>query len=156
MSPEVITLVLLLARVCFSEEGFNHDACVTITHALIEQAEDRRIPLRTQICRYAPNSCDRHRMDDRRFISRLHPDRVYAPPGMSQRRWNEFRIRFAALMVTAYRAYIGELYPTCGNQERLPYHWGAQDCTSCFRRMRRSGFRRLHCPQLANAWFWRP
>lgn len=150
MTHQAFILSLMLARVCVSEGGWNgHDECTVIVHALIEQATERGIPLRNQICAYAPNSCNRNR-ERRRWIAFLHPERRYAPPSWPNLPWERYRARFASMMITAYRAYIGELPSACPGG----YHWGAKWCRACRRRMRR-GFVRIECDIAANAWYAR-
>lgn len=140
----------MLARVCVSEAGWQgHEECTVIVHALSNQAAERGIPLRRQICAYAPNSCDRDREDNRKWISHLHPEARRPPPGWPRLSWETHRVRFVAMVITAYRAMIGELSSACPGA----YHWGAHWCRACRERMRDSGYVRAGC-EMANAW-WR-
>ncbi len=152
MNPDTFRIILMLARVCVSEGGWEgHQECVVIVNALMEQAEDRGITLERQICAYAPNSCDRRRQDDRRWIAYMTPD-GRAPRGWPRLNWERYRVRLAAMMVVAYRAYLGIEVSSCP----AGYHWGSSWCSSCRRRMRQSGFRRIDCPIANNFWYARP
>jgi hypothetical protein len=151
MSGQILVLSIMLARVCVSEAGWtNHDECAVIVHALINQSEQREIPLRSQICAYAPNSCDRERDDERRWIAFLHPELRRPPPGWPEgTRWETHRAMFAAMVLTSYRAYIGEIVSPCP----LAFHWASPHCRPCRERMRQYGFVRAGCG-LSNSW-WR-
>lgn len=154
MSPAEIALVMMLTRVCISEGGFDgHKECTVIVHALTEQAAERGISLRSQICSYAPNSCLRHRTDRRRWINDLHPDRRLRPSGFPRSvSWTTHRPMVAAMFVTAYRAYTGAVSNPCPGA----FHWGASWCSACRRRMRAAGFQRVYCPGVDNFWWGRP
>lgn len=150
MTSQAFILSVMLARVCVSESGWdNHLECQTIVHALSHQAMQRNIPLRRQICAYAPNSCNQEREDDRRWIAFLHPGLRMAPEGFPSIPWEKHRARFAALVVTAYRASMGAIPSGCPGS----IHWGAEWCRSCERRMRRYNFHRMNCPNHSNAWY---
>lgn len=150
MTSQAFITAIMLARVCVSEGGWNgHDECTVIVHALYEQARDRGVPIRRQICAYAPKSCNKNRVR-RRWIAHLHPERRAAPPGWPRLSWEKYRPRFAAMVVTAYRASIGEIPSACP----AALHWGAKWCRACKRRMRR-GFELMECPIALNAWYRR-
>lgn len=154
MNPETFRLILMLARVCISEGGFDgHEECTVIVHSLIEQAAYRNTTLEAQICAYSPNSCNRRRTDSRRWISFLHPERDTRPPGFPTRLpWTVYRAKVAAMVVTAYNAYQGVSVNACPGA----FHWGSRHCGRCRRRMREYGFQRLPCPVGANHWWQRP
>ncbi len=146
-------LVTMLARVCVSEAGFfAHDECAVIVSALTQQAADRGAPLPRQVCAYAPNSCNRRRQDARRWIAHLSHTRTTAPPGWFGNRasWQRYREHFADMRDVVQQTLDGDRAPVCAG-----YHWAARWCESCARRMRASGFRRLRCPTMRNAWYAR-
>lgn len=151
MNPQTFYLVLMLTRVCISEGGFdNHKECAVIVHALVEQAGVRGIPLRTQICLYAPNSCNPDRRDSRRWISALHPESRTRPPGFPRMlSWTSYRPKVAAMFVTAYQAYLGAIPSPCPGA----FHWGATWCGACRRRMRTAGYDRIQCEGVDNHWW---
>lgn len=153
MLPETFAIAIMLARVCVSEAGWQgHDECTVIVHSLTYQAHQREIPIRHQICAYAPNSCNRDREDRRRWIAHLHPERRYAPPGWPRGlRWSQYRAYFTAMVMVAARAYRGEIPSACPGA----VHWGATWCRRCRERMRASGYVRAGCG-LRNAWWRRP
>lgn len=154
MTTETFRLVLMLTRVCISEGGWDaHEECPVIVHALAEQAVYRGTTLEAQICAYAPNSCNRHRTDSRRWISYLSPELPRRPPGFPTRlSWTEYRPQVAAMFLTAYRAYLGVAVNECPGA----FHWGSPHCGRCRRRMREYGFIRIPCPVAANHWWGRP
>jgi hypothetical protein len=151
MTAQTFLIAVMLARVCVSEAGWtSHEECTVITHALVYQAQMRDRPVRSQICAYAPNSCNPRREDPRRWIAHLHPERRSPPPGWpSGVSWAERRAMFAALVVTAARAYRGEIPSACPGA----LHWGSRYCRPCRDRMAQYGYMRAGCG-LRNAW-WR-
>lgn len=151
MTHATFTIALLIARVCVSEAGWtNHDECAVISHAFVYQSQMRGIPIRHQICAYSPNSCDPNRTDVRRWISHLHPERSRPPPGWPRgSNWEMRRAQFAALVVTAARAYRGEIVSPCPGA----IHWGAPNCRPCRIRMQEHGYVRAGCG--LNNFFWR-
>lgn len=154
MNPQTFAVVLMLTRVCISEGGFDgHKECAVIVHALIEQAQQREIPLETQICLYAPNSCRRVRTDARRWINDLHPERRSRPRGFPRSvSWTTHRAMVAAMFVTAYQAFLGAIPSPCPGA----LHWGASWCRACRTRMRNAGFERVSCGGVDNHWWGRP
>lgn len=154
MTPQALLLAVMLARVCVSEAGWTgHDECSVIVHALVQNAHQRDIPLESQICAYAPRSCDEDRDDGRRWIAHLHPNRRTPPPGWPRMPWEVYRARFTAMVLVAHRAYLGEMYPPEDCLGAL--HWGSTHCRACRHRMRRSRFVQLPCSGMANLWYGR-
>lgn len=150
MTSQVFMTAVMLARVCVSEAGWQgHEECAVIVHALNQQAIQRNLSLRTQICNYAPNSCDQDR-EHRRWIAFLDPRRASPPPGWPRLPWEPHRAKFAAMTVTAWKAMTGRMASPCPGA----IHWGSQHCTACTRRMEEHNFVRAHCG-LANRWYRR-
>lgn len=152
MNPQTFQIVLMLARVCVSEVGWQgHDECTVIVHAIVHQAQQRGLTIEEQICAYAPNSCNPRRRDRRRWISHLHPERSQVPPGWPRGMiWSERRAQFVAMLLVAHRAYLGEIPSACPGA----FHWGAPGCGACRRRMREYGFVRAGC-DMRNFWYRR-
>lgn len=152
MSSQTFIIAVMIARVCVSEAGWtNHDECAVISQAFVYQAQMRDRPIRQQICAYSPRSCDPNRTDHRRWISHLHPERRRPPPGWPRgSNWELRRSQFAALVVTAARAYRGEFTSSCP----AAIHWGSPYCRSCRERMREHGYVRGYCG-LKNHWYRR-
>lgn len=151
MHPGLLLTVTMLARVCVSEAGWDgYEECEVIVHAISQQAIERNIPLRRQICAYAPNSCNPDRTDSRRWIAHLNPRSRARPSGWPRLPWEIHRVRFVAMWMTAWMALTGRSTNPCPDA----LHWGSQTCSRCFERMRESNFVRAGCG-LANVWFRR-
>lgn len=150
MTPQIFTISVMLARVCVSEAGWDaHDECAVIVHALNQQAIQRNVSLKRQICDYAPKSCDQERTR-RRWIAFLEPDRRTAPPGWPRLPWEPYRAKFAGMVVTAWETMTGRRASPCPEA----FHWGSRHCPACERRMRRR-FERIECVGMKNVWYRR-
>jgi hypothetical protein len=136
---------VIVARVCWSEGRDSARECRAITHILSQRARLYGGSVRRAAMAYAPRATGRRQYVGREWIADLHPDRLPVVAGVNR---ELVRVRFAAIVMVAWRALRGMDPPIC----QRAWHWSAPWCAACRERMRVSGYRRLPCNG-AN-WLW--
>lgn len=140
-------LILLLARLCVSETGWNApNECRAIVHVVRTRAEIRGTSIASMARAYAPG-LTRPRTPRQQWIAALHPDQRAPKTWPRGASWERHRVRLQALAVVVADA-LAEQRSSC-----VAEHWSAPHCRACNARMVTAGYVPADCGRTSNV-FW--